>query len=146
MPTILIAMALLGSISEPAAAAVPGTSEAFHLAVSDQELRDVPSLTRLRRRIAIAARALCDTEGLASLYRNDARRCRERVIADAERQIEDRISNLRDPGRIAASTPGSLLSPVRPLADGRGQPALPVAMAAALGFLGLSFTMAHATR
>lgn len=161
LPTILIAMALLGSISEPAAAALPGTSEEIRLAVSDRELQDVPSLTRIRRRIAIAARALCDTEGLASLYRNDARRCRERVAADAERQIEDRISNLRDssdlsaismqvpaasPERIAASTPGSLLSPDRSLGDGQGQPALPVAMAAALGFLGLSFTMAHATR
>jgi UrcA family protein len=161
LPTILIAMALLGSISEPAVAALPGTGETFHLAVSDQELQDVPSLTRIRRRIAIAARALCDTEGLASLYRNDARRCRERVSADAERQIEDRISNLSDssdlsalsvqgptvaPERVAASNPGRFISPVRPLADGHGQPALPVAMAAALGFLGLSFTMAHATR
>jgi len=161
LPTILIAMALLGSISEPAAAALPGTSEVFHLAVSDQELQDAPSLTRIRRRIAIAARALCDTEGLASLYRNDARRCRERVAADAERQIEGRISNLRDssdlraisargpmaaPERVAASNPGSFLSPVRSLADGQGRPALPVTMAAALGFLGLSFTMAHATR
>ena len=161
LPTILIAMALLGSISEPAVAALPGTSEAFHLAVSDRDLQDVPSLTRIRRRIAIAARALCDTEGLASLYRNDARRCRERVTADAERQIEDRISNLRDSNgvradpaqgatasleRVAVSNRGGFLSPVPSPADGQGQPAVPVAMAAVLGFLGLSFTMAHATR
>ena len=151
---------MLGSISEPAAAAQPGASEEIRLAVTDLELQDAGSLTRIRRRIAIAARALCDPEGAASLYSPDARRCRERARADAERQIEDRIAGLRGSNRpepaaqgptaspepIAALSPGSFLSPGRPLADGQGQPAVPVAMAAALGFLGLSFTMAHATR
>ena len=161
LPTILIAMALLGSISEPAAAAQPGASEEIRLAVTDQELQDAGSLTRIRRRIAIAARALCDPEGAASLYSLEARRCREHARADAERQIEDRIADLRDSNRpralavpgptsspepIPAPLTGSFLSPGRPLAGGQGQPAVPMAMAAALGFLGLSFTMAHATR
>src|SRR5688572_22764398 len=159
MPTILIAMALLGSISEPVAAEQPGASEEIRLAVTDLELQDAGSLTRIRRRIAIAARALCAPEGAASLYSPDARRCRERARADADRQIEDRIAGLRGSNRpesaaqgptaSAESTalpPGSFLSPGRPLAGGPGQPAVPVAMAAALGILGLSFTMAHATR
>jgi UrcA family protein len=160
LPTILISMALVGSISEPAAAA-PGASEEIRLAVTDQELQDAGSLTRIRRRIAIAARAVCDPEGVDSLFSHGARLCREQARADAERQIEDRIAELRDSGRpgavavpgpsaalerINASPPGSLLSPGRSLADGQGQPAVPVALAAALGLLGLSFTMAHATR
>ena len=161
LPTILVAMALLGSISEPAAAAAPGARGEIRLTVTDRELQDSGSLTRIRRRIAIAARALCDPEGVDSLYSHDARLCREQVRAAAERQIEDRIADLRrsngarapaTPGplgsarRVSAPLPGSLLSPGHPLADGEGQPAMPVAMAAALGLFGLSFTMAHATR
>lgn len=161
LPTILISMALVGSISEPAAAAAPGAREEIRLTVTDRELQDAGSLTRIRRRIAIAARALCDPEGVDSLYSHGARLCREQARADAERQIDDRIADLRGSGRSGAvagtgpaaslervddSPPGSFLSPGRPLADGEGQPAMPVAMAAALGFLGLSFTMAHATR
>ena len=89
---LLLAAALAGTISKPAAAQAAGTAETIHITVAPAQLQDDRSLTRIRRQIASAARSVCDPGGLASTYRNGARRCREQALAHAERQLEARIA------------------------------------------------------
>jgi UrcA family protein len=60
--------------------------------VSAAELADPQALARIRRQIAAAAAALCDTGGLAAVYGNGSWRCRQRTIADAERQLQARLA------------------------------------------------------
>ena len=95
---LLLAAALAGAMARPAAAQAAGTEETIHIAVAPAELQDRRSLVRIRRQIVIAARAVCDSGGLASTYRHGARRCREQVVANAERQLESRIAS-----RLAAT-------------------------------------------
>ena len=89
---LLVPAALAVMPGAPAAAAEAPAAEAevIRIAVDDASLADAEARERIRRRIATAAHALCDSGGLASVYRNGARRCRAQVIADAERQIETR--------------------------------------------------------
>ena len=84
------ALAVMPGAPAAAAQAPAAEAEIIRIAVDDVSLADSERRERIRRRIAIAAHALCDSGGLASVYRNGARRCRAQVIADAERQIEAR--------------------------------------------------------
>ena len=88
---LLLAAALAGAMTRPAAAqaAVPG--EAIQIAIGSVEFEDERSLARIRRQIGSAARSVCDSGGLASVYRNGTRRCRDEVVADAETQLRSRI-------------------------------------------------------
>lgn len=88
---LLVPAALAVIPTAPAAAQAPvADAEEIRIAVDGDSLADPRSRAEIRRRIATAARALCDSGGLASVYRNGARRCRAQVIADADRQIEAR--------------------------------------------------------
>ena len=95
---LLLAAALAGAMTRPAAAQAAGTGEAIRIAGASAELQDERSLAQVRRQIVSAARTFCNSDGLAALYRNGARRCREQVVADAERQLEGRIAT-----RLAAA-------------------------------------------
>lgn len=89
---LLFAAALSGALLRPAAAQAGPTGGEIRIAVADRALSEPPRLARIRRQIAGAAGALCPSGGLESLYREAGRRCRERAIANAERQLEARLS------------------------------------------------------
>lgn len=99
---LLISAALAASLSRPASAE-PVRNMEVRVAVSDAQLRDPRSLARTRRQIAVAAHALCDSGSVAALYRDGARRCRQSVIADGERQLEQRLAVRPATGAIAIS-------------------------------------------
>jgi UrcA family protein len=89
---LIISAALAGSLAPTAArSAVP--DQGIRIAVTQAQLNDARSLAKVRRQIAIAAYTLCDTGGLAAIHRDAARRCRERTIADAERQLQVRLAS-----------------------------------------------------
>lgn len=81
---------LAGSLVMPATAEARGGG--MRVSLVGLDLGDPGAVAALRRRIAVRAGALCDTGGLASLYRQAAARCRDRLIADAEAQLQDRIA------------------------------------------------------
>lgn len=85
---LLISAALAGALARPAAARQPDVEPQIQIAVGNAERTDPAALAQVRRRIASAARAVCETGGVSSVYRNGARRCRELTVADAERQLE----------------------------------------------------------
>lgn len=87
---VLIAAALCGIAVQPAPARAAGAEE-VRIPISAASLNDPQSLARARRDIASAARAHCDTGGVAAIYGGEMRRCQQRVIAAAERELQARI-------------------------------------------------------
>ena len=87
-PLILLVPAVFsGALAEPASAQ-PDQRLEFRISLPAQEAS--PGV--IRRHIAAAARALCERGGVAAIYRNGAARCRQRVIAEAERQLQQRLA------------------------------------------------------
>lgn len=86
--------ALIALVLPAAALALPRAAQAeeIRIAVPAAQLSDPAALDRVRRDIARAADSLCASGGLAAIYRNGARRCREAAIARAERQLRERIA------------------------------------------------------
>lgn len=85
---LLIAVALSGL-------AAPGIAQdTIRIAASGADLNDAESLARVRREVTRAARAHCETGGVAAIHGNEARRCRERFAVDAERQIRARTGTM----------------------------------------------------
>ena len=80
---LLAAAALATLAPDPAVAG-------FRLSVSPAELADPDGRVRIRRQVAAAARALCDTGGLVAVYRDGNRRCRLQVVDDVDRQLRAR--------------------------------------------------------
>lgn len=93
---LLLATALAGTIARPASAQIAVPPDSVRITVAAGQL-DSRSLARIRREVATAARSLCGSEGLVSIYRETSRRCRERISDDAERQLASM------PARIAAA-------------------------------------------
>jgi UrcA family protein len=81
--TMLTALALVAD-------APPAAAQSIRLAVPAEA--GPASQADFARRIASAARALCDSPGLAGLHRNAARRCRAEAIANATRQLRERTA------------------------------------------------------
>ncbi len=88
----LLAGALIASALASAATAAPAEAqETIRIAVAG-DLAEAEVLAATRRRIAEAARAHCDRGGLAALYRSGQQRCRDRIVAEGERQIRERAA------------------------------------------------------
>ena len=85
-----ICLAMVAGLAAPAAAQTDDGASEIRIATEGANLEDPAALARIRREIAVAAAALCGSDGLASVYRNGGARCREAVIADAERQLDRR--------------------------------------------------------
>jgi UrcA family protein len=93
---LLLATALAGTIARPASAQLAPQPDSVRITVAAGEL-DARALAQVRREVAIAARTLCGSGGLAAIYREGTRRCREQISVDAERQLS------RMPARLAVA-------------------------------------------
>lgn len=80
---VLLSTALIGPFEATAQARPAADAQQIRVALPS----GTAALAATRRRIAVAARSVCGSGGLAGLYGNAARRCREAVRADAERQL-----------------------------------------------------------
>jgi UrcA family protein len=86
---LLVAATLVALVPQPLPAQQPEAAGEVRIALTGT---DAQSLARVRRHVAVAADTLCGSGGIASIYGNAKRRCREHVVADANRQIEARIA------------------------------------------------------
>jgi UrcA family protein len=85
---MLLSACLAGGLAEAGNAQPIGMREEIRIAVTGDEFKDERALADVRRKIGIAARELCGSHGLGALYRNESRRCRERIALEAERQLQ----------------------------------------------------------
>ncbi len=79
-------------LPQPAAAQAASNPQEVRIAVTSDDLRDPRRLAALRTRIDIAAQRLCGSGGVAGIYRNGTRRCRESVAGEAERQLQAQLA------------------------------------------------------
>lgn len=89
---LLCAAAASAWLVQPTPAQAEVADGAVRIPVAAASLADPATQARLRRQIAGAAHALCPSGGVAAVYREGGRRCRQRVMAEGERQLQARIA------------------------------------------------------
>ena len=89
---LLCAAAAAAGLVQPAPVHAEDVDDAIRIPVARASLADPAAQARVRRQIAGAAHALCPSGGAAAIYREGGRRCRLRVMADGEQQLQARLA------------------------------------------------------
>ena len=95
---LLIPLGLNAAGGQPAAALSIETAQKARIVLPAQEERNGDWQKAVRRQIVAAANSLCDTQGVAAIYRGGSRRCRQAVIAEGLRQLRAYVE-IRTAGR-----------------------------------------------
>ena len=106
-PLVLLIPVVFAASPEPVAAHPAPGEAVVHVPVDAPDLLDERALRRVRRQISLAALELCNPGGVASIYGNAVRRCRELAEDNAERQLAERIAH--QAARQAGSSSASVL-------------------------------------
>jgi UrcA family protein len=82
----------LAAVPQPAVARRSEAPATISIPTAGTDLNDPRTVARIREQIRIAAHDLCQSDSFARVYQEIARRCHERVSADAERQLRARLA------------------------------------------------------